>query len=766
MDATGYRVVFAGEIAEGESPETVKGRLQETFKKDRKRVERLFSGRAHVIRTAKSLHEAKRCVSALAHTGAICRIEPVGAPTNDGDAKPASAADEEIGAGAIPRPGFFHRLRLAFAATELALLAASYLVLTAVVAGLGLYHGLAETWADRYISIAPLAWLANTSIALLCFALALLLVRPLLPRMEPRERLALDPKYEPDLFALVDTVCEFVGAPTPGTVTVSCRPSVSATYQRPQDFFAGKVSLDLGLLAGAGMNVGDLGALIAREMSRFARHSGVRRTYLVGFIPDWFARMEANPDRIEQTLSALARNPHPLVRRIVSAIAPWAAKGRTPVSPWRRAAAVVSARPRRALEARLDRTAQLIVGEAQFTALAEHARRLARAAETADSRSQAKWRRDHQLIDDLPALAAHTVSTPGNGKGATAGNDALSEESIVPVALACDAPAGSLFSSFQTLCRRTTFLHYRNRLALPVTGDRLLPVPAKDASNEQASHKILRHYFLGTLRPALVTLPLETPRGLTAAEALNAWKQAHAALRRSEAAAGTAYRAYAEADRTLIGLLQREALLRAGLRGVLRGMGISRAPLEEIQVRCRTQEGRHADALKHLATVARAGLKRLGAALALLELPETKKHLPRREALASQAGKTSALLARIEPLQPRLEELRLHAIMLEVLLSHAAAHNKDALRDRIREHAADIRQLLTALRLALRDPAAMDGNNTPAVRPLGADLDDADPSHLLDLAYATLATLAAIREKALARLAATALQVERAWGLA
>ncbi|MFA5496334.1 MAG: hypothetical protein WC247_16335 [Porticoccaceae bacterium] len=80
-----YTVVFRGDLVPGTTPGEVRQRLQEFFRLDDARVERLFSGRPVAIRKNIELDRARQLRDMLAAMGALAEVR-------GGDGKAAIAA--------------------------------------------------------------------------------------------------------------------------------------------------------------------------------------------------------------------------------------------------------------------------------------------------------------------------------------------------------------------------------------------------------------------------------------------------------------------------------------------------------------------------------------------------------------------------------------------------------------------------------------------------------------------------------------------------
>lgn len=84
-----YRLVFSGEVAEGQHSAVVKKRLATVLKLDEERMNILFSGKPVVVKKATDQKTAARYQQAFQKAGARLRVLPVA------DASPASTAEAE-----------------------------------------------------------------------------------------------------------------------------------------------------------------------------------------------------------------------------------------------------------------------------------------------------------------------------------------------------------------------------------------------------------------------------------------------------------------------------------------------------------------------------------------------------------------------------------------------------------------------------------------------------------------------------------------------
>lgn len=126
--------------------------------------------------------------------------------------------------------------------------------------------------------------------------------RPFAPRPVRRDQ-------EPLLFIFLERLCAAVGAPFPKRVYLDCRPNASAGLRRGfLSFFSDDLVLVLGLPLVAGLSVQQLGGVIAHELGHFSQGMGMRLSYAVRSIDQWFARLVLERDAWDLWLERQASN--------------------------------------------------------------------------------------------------------------------------------------------------------------------------------------------------------------------------------------------------------------------------------------------------------------------------------------------------------------------------------------------------------------------------------------------------------------------------
>ena len=80
MSEERYRLVFRGELLDGQHPAVVKKRLEERLKLQPERLEQLFTGKPVVLKQAADTRTAARFQAAFKGAGARLRVLPTDAP--------------------------------------------------------------------------------------------------------------------------------------------------------------------------------------------------------------------------------------------------------------------------------------------------------------------------------------------------------------------------------------------------------------------------------------------------------------------------------------------------------------------------------------------------------------------------------------------------------------------------------------------------------------------------------------------------------------
>jgi Zn-dependent protease with chaperone function len=203
----------------------------------------------------------------------------------------------------VPRTALY-RAGILILTVAMLVLPALYVALVAAVAYLLCFHAtvnlavigaMRRWWALFFLYIGPLV----IGAVLLFF-----MVKPFFARRSRACKLrTLEFGAEPLLFALVTRVAQAVGAPEPKRIDVDCQVNASASFGSLLGvLFGGNLVLTIGLPLVAGLSVQQLAGVIAHELGHFTQGAGMRLSYVVRAINDWFARIVYERDDWDEAL--------------------------------------------------------------------------------------------------------------------------------------------------------------------------------------------------------------------------------------------------------------------------------------------------------------------------------------------------------------------------------------------------------------------------------------------------------------------------------
>lgn len=757
MEAESYRVLFDGRISQGKDPREVKARLARLFGKSADDIEALFSGKPSVLRTVRTLEDGQKMVQAIARAGAVARLEPP-LPANSPD------TDEQAPEASLSEPaGVRYRLKITIAALLVGLIwLLHFIVIGSLTAGL-LYHLLFNlSW---YADYGPAALLLHTLPGVIGVVLLAALVKPLLPlRRRPVSELSLAPERQPQLHDFVRKVCGRIAAPVPSRIIVTAGTELDTDFGYLPEVPARAPALRLGLTLISGMTATQLAGSIACELGFMGRGQAAQRTQFVRASHRRLRQASFEADTLDHLLEHLEEGPAYMALMSRGAAALLGISRKLHRGLLRLVHGVASG-ALTLLADRSDRLQAKLAGSDGFRATVAKRRLLEVAFETAAGEEERRWYEEGYLSERLPAAtlaiaraqSAHfqrevqeLMRRPATGAYGLRPADVQRiervEQARQPALFVDGRPARELVSGFERLSRRVSYLYYRNTLSLPATADRLIPAAAEPGKTEL----ILRHYLLD-LHRAPVSFNLSPPSGnghSLRSQIGNLAQQMKAA----QAPAGAALQKYFENDHRLV-----EAYAREALAGAKLPLPDDRTDIESIQQECRRLENVEEELLRKLQDTARLPAQRLG--LGLSQLGNTAPN-----GILREIERLRSALRRTDEVMPKLRSLRSQTIMMELLLSHLPAHNQ-ALADRIEEQATDLRQLLLAIRLSLREAPWPFGQAGPkdnlARHAMAGDFRQADPDELLDIAAATLSRTQAIRQQILARVVQLAMSAEK-----
>ncbi|WP_339910037.1 M48 family metallopeptidase, partial [Symmachiella dynata] len=138
--------------------------------------------------------------------------------------------------------------------------------------------------------------------------LVLFMIKPLFARPAKHvRRRSLTNAGEPLIFALVERICEVVGAPQPRRIDIDYELNASARFRRGWlSFFGSDLVLTIGIPLAAGLSARQLTGVLAHEFGHFSQGVGMRLTYIVRNVNGWFARVVYERDEWDEWLAETA----------------------------------------------------------------------------------------------------------------------------------------------------------------------------------------------------------------------------------------------------------------------------------------------------------------------------------------------------------------------------------------------------------------------------------------------------------------------------
>jgi Zn-dependent protease with chaperone function len=130
------------------------------------------------------------------------------------------------------------------------------------------------------------------------------MVKPLLAPSPKLGRVrALQHGQEPVLFAFVSRIAQTVGAPQPSQIQVDCEVNASASFGSGlKGLFGRDLVLTIGLPLVGGLKLDHLAGVLAHELGHFSQGAGMRFSYVIRSINNWFVRVVFERDEWDEGL--------------------------------------------------------------------------------------------------------------------------------------------------------------------------------------------------------------------------------------------------------------------------------------------------------------------------------------------------------------------------------------------------------------------------------------------------------------------------------
>lgn len=713
--ATKYSIVFSGKTCEGYERKQVAITLAQKLRLNAEQVKRLFDGADHTIKRTATVEDAQRVVEKLAQMGAVARIAP---PPGKTAAKPAPsprAVNKPLSPFAPLKSAHQFRSLLYLVLGVEGAISTAYLFLLLFIADLAFL----TLWASPNSEYPLLILMAQLISLPLLTTLLLLLAKPLLSlRSRPYRGILLSDQQEPDLHMFVQDICERLGVIAPVEIRLNNDVTVLMHHRGPLGFWRNEFVLTIGVPLIAALKTNQLAALLARELICFRTPEAPRAGFLLMAHHRWLHTSLHREDAFDQGLKRWQEQGRLSAGTVEKLQWLFALIGRL-ISPRHTVSRMLGKPLVHHIVAVADDAACNLAGREGLSQALEQQRLIAHTAQELIPKLQKQWDEKGVLPDDLIQLtllsARQYPSTIHNQLRMKQEQLRAQENDIIPAdsqrinrlasaqdrpGYACVSPAQTLIRYFAKLATTMTVRYYHNRLNLPITPNKLIHPVVKGSEEEQLKSALIV-YFGGVLH-LMQPLELQTlfDKITNVASAKKVWREAVQRLKADHTQARHDFVLNTTTEKQLADNSMREALYRAEL---WRKMDESKPKKDEFEAflqQCRDVENEYEQTLKKVALHQSFYAQRLAASLAMLRPSEEEEDGDHRY---MEIVMLLTVYSRIESILPKLRELKLVTSLLNILLSYQNSDRASALKDRIEEEAADIRQLIAAIKLALKD---------------------------------------------------------------
>ena len=353
----------------------------------------------------------------------------------------------------------------------------------------------------------------------ICFVVGasvfLALIKPIfLQRQSEFEEFELQPSQEPLLFEFVNRICTAVGSPAPDQIVVDVHANAGASFvSGPLDH---RMKLTIGLPLVLSLDTRQVAGIVAHEFGHFSQTSGMRLTYLVRSIDQWFTEAATSEDAWDAKVESLTESTGFPISWVLLLVQLAVLCARLFLIALVKIGHFFVARLMRQMEFDADRHEARLAGSQNFAKTARSLRILELCQEkTLDDLDH--YRRMEQLPDNLPALLVDNESQVDLEKfrelevklleiktewGDSHPSDRDRIENVAKENTAgtftVEYPARVLFADIDSVCRAVTMETYR-----AVFGTDFNPAKVKETGGLLASRKIRQTEGEAALRFAL-----------------------------------------------------------------------------------------------------------------------------------------------------------------------------------------------------------------------------------------------------------------------
>ena len=554
------------------------------------------------------------------------------------------------------------------------------------------------------------------------------MIKPLFSRgsRSQRERW-LNRDSEPLLFAFIDRICDAVHAPEPQRIRVDCDLNASAGFRRGfvSMLTGNDLVLTLGMPLVGGMTMQQFAGVIAHEFGHFSQGTGMRITYLIRNISNWFARVVYQRDSWDEWLDDVARSLDLRIAwifylaKLMVWLTRWVLWGLMLVGH------ACASMLLRQMEYDADRHEARLAGSQGFVSGTRQLRKLGLAYQGMQGQ-MSDFYREGKLADNVPKLLQSTTRHMSKEliaklqeieKDESTGlfdthpcdrdriENALREEAEGVFHL--NRPASELFQNFEAICKGTTQDFYLSIFGKRLKIKDLKPtdqlIKQQDATIAEA--RVVDEYFHDNFSPArgvrLGTANLEVPENAKGElELLKATRKVLNDRKEEYAKLLTNY------DRWETEKVQADVAItmhRAGTFSRRMPFTVPVSTLDEAKDTGRKAKRKLESTIAKLESLEQAAAKRLHSALKLSLHPAVKKHVKTSPAIQKRTKELFEVLQSLNTLMGDYNACRGTFNKLSLLLDQVSGNeqNEDYISE-VLGHSKVLHSKLSDLRTPLR----------------------------------------------------------------
>jgi len=443
--------------------------------------------------------EGAGVIIACPHCGQQTQLTLEAAPQSD---RPSAAELLDGFTGTIrrTRASFFYQVGLILVTFVMLILPVIYVGMIAA-AGWGVFYYATHFTFLRGLG-GPRIWLFKAVLYLgpivAGIVLIFFMIKPLFARRAARAHpLAMNPAYEPTLYAFIAKICDLVGAPMPKRIDLDCQINAAASFRRgAASLFSNDLVLTIGVPLVGSLSLSEFAGVIAHEFGHFTQGFGMRLSYIVRNINGWFARVVYQRDAWDVALAEWAEEIEDgYSMLVVFMVQLGVGFSRLLLKLLMFLGHAVSCFLLRQMEYDADSYEIKVAGSAAFESTARRLATLEAAAEKAYKEMRATWNLNRRLPDNFAAFLCHHESRlPAKLRENIQDTLGLARTGIFhshpsagdrirrarqagePGVFHLDYPASVLFTKFDVVSRQITHLHYTDDLGLMFDPVNLRPV--------------------------------------------------------------------------------------------------------------------------------------------------------------------------------------------------------------------------------------------------------------------------------------------------